>query len=150
MQLVRGAPVRCPVGLVSDDPRLYSATRSGFFSGGWAASSVSVPSTPYWILTFWKARTVYSVVWFGVMWDFFFFFGFLRVLGKHLRIFYAGATVLHDTGHSELFVVLALVQFTGFRERRHQTRNYLPKYLTILLLHSEGKEEGAVRNKDVT
>ena len=81
---------------------------------------------------------------------FFFFSGFLRVLGKHLRIFYAVATVLHDTGHSELVIVLALVQFTGLRERRHQTRNYLPKYLIILLLHSEGKEESAVHNKDGT
>ena len=49
------------------------------------------------------------------------FVGILRVLGRHLRTAYAAGTVLHDTGHSEIVVVL--VQFTGFRERSRQTRN---------------------------
>jgi hypothetical protein len=64
---------------------------------------------------------------FGVVWAFWFcllvFVGILRVLCRHLRTAYAAGTVLHDTGHSEIVVIFVLVQFTGFRERSHQTRN---------------------------
>lgn len=48
---------------------------------------------------------------------------------------------------AESVIVPDLVHFTGFRGRRHQTRNYLPKYLITLLLCPKGKVEGAVYNK---
>lgn len=58
--------------------------------------------------------------------------------------------MLDDRGHSEPVIVLVLVQFIGFREIRHQTRNYPPKYLVYSWHASNEKYRVLCITRDMT
>lgn len=66
---------------------------------------------------------------------------------EHLSTVYVVGNVLGDRGLSESVIVPDLVQFTGFRGRRHQTRNYPPK---CLVMCPEGKIEGTCITRNLT
>lgn len=129
------ADVIVQLALISHGPQLCKAEHSGLFC---IRVDYLFPRGPFlkmWpfylqlefnLLKAWD-HAVFSILGFlaGGRWWWCIHFGARQThCVTTLSTFYAVGTVLGDRGHSESVIVPDLVHFTGFRGRRHQTRNY--------------------------